>query len=208
MQMMTWLLALFLALVTGAPAVAQTTLLSFDDLSPGTYGTNLVYRGYIFSPMTVFYAIPAGAVIPGTPVNPTSYIGITQTLGPINPDYLGAPNDGWLVVAREDGQRFTLEGLSVISTFQMGIQSSNSNFFTFTSVGAYSFSGPEWTSVERLTFYVSSGDRPKGFDNLVLTVVPEPSTAWLLAGGLVIVAASRLDKRRRIDLSSKRIHSL
>ena len=57
--------------------------------------------------------------------------------------------------------------------------------------------GPGWDNLIALEFLVippNDDDRQFGYDNIVINVVPEPSTALLVAGGLVGIAF-----RRRTD---------
>lgn len=182
MRSTTSALAIAAACTFLTPAKAETQLLNFDDLSQGRYSTNVVYKGYILSPRFYFDVLPA-------PNGASNYVNLNQTVGsPPNPGFVR--DEGLLVIEREDGQRFNLEGITAVALL-IGVFSSNGGFFDFPATGAYSFSGPQWTNVEWIAFGVSSGDLPRGFDNLVLTAVPEPSAGLLLACGLIGLLAMR-----------------
>lgn len=180
------------ALLMAGAAQAQTVTLSFDDLAAGLYTSNFSYQGYIFSP-SHNVAVVAG----GTPplFAPSAFLGLSQssTLNAPNPGYLG--NAGSLLyVTRADGLPFTVESLTAVGVL-WGLETSKGGTQGFMSPGPALFSGPEWTAVQWLQFGAGSGDF-RGFDNLVLTAVPEPGSALLLALGGVALAAWR---RRSAD---------
>lgn len=175
------------SLLAAGGVQAQTVTLSFDDLSAGLYSANFTYQGYIFSP-SHNVAVVAGGTSPQ--FAPSAFLGMSQssTLNVPNPGYLGDP-DSLLYVTRADGLPFTVESLTAVGIF-WGLQTSRGGTQAFLSAGPAVFSGPEWTAVQWLQFGASSGDF-RGFDNLVLTAVPEPGTALLLAMGGVALAAWR-----------------
>ena len=182
------LVAIALLAAAALPAASQTLLFDFDDVTPGIYSTNFTYQGYIFSPRFNFYL-----VAPNTDINPqpTTWLGMTNSssLGPVNPQYLGPANGPLIYLVRQDGASFTLEGLTSVGIVA-GVISSNGGSFTFPQNAALSFSGPAWTAVQWLGFGAGSGGL-KGFDNLVLSAVPEPAAGWLFALGLMGVALNR-----------------
>lgn len=181
------LLALGTALLAAAPAQAETATLAFNDLSPGLYGSNLAYQGYVISPSHNFAIVSAG-----TPPQfaPSAFLGISQStvLNTANAGFMGTAGS-LLYIARADGLPFTLESLTSVGA-QWGVSSSNSGAQGFLSSGAASFSGAEWTGVQWLQFGAGSGDF-RGFDNLVLTAVPEPASGLLLLMGAAVLAAAR-----------------
>ena len=185
------------ALATGAmlaagAAQSQTVTLTFDSLAPMVYAGNFAYQGYVFSP-SHNVAVVAG----GTPPQfaSSAFLGLSQssTLGPANPGYLGNP-DSLLYVTRADGLPFSVQSLTAVGVF-WGLQTSNGGTQAVLDPGPISFNGPQWSAVQWLQFGAGSGDF-RGFDNLVLTAVPEPGTAWLVAMGAIALAVRRLQMQR------------
>ena len=173
-----------------ATAQAQTSVLTFDDLTPATLGTNLIYEGYVFSPRYRFDIAPPSAALSG---HGSNFVGMTASLalaGNLNPNYLGNPDDfGLLFVRRVDNQPFSLSALTAVGVL-WGVTSSAGGAWGAEDNGPANFSGPEWSNLSWLLFGAGGGD-PRGFDNLTLTAVPEPATAWLLGIGLGALALRR-----------------
>jgi hypothetical protein len=180
------------ALLAAGAAQAQTVTLTFDGLTPTVYAGNFAYQGYVFSPSHNVAVVAAG-----TPPQfaSSAFLGLSQssTLGPSNPGYLGIP-DSLLYVARADGLPFSVQSLTAVGVL-WGLQTSNGGTQAVLDPGSISFSGPQWSAVQWLQFGAGSGDF-RGFDNLVLTAVPEPGTALLVGVGAIALAARRLRMQR------------
>jgi hypothetical protein len=167
---------------------AQTVNLSFNELAPGGYDSNLSYQGHLFSPSHRLAIVGASQF----PLNwSSSWLGLSQsdTLGPSNPGFVG--ETGFLLfLAREDGRSFDVNEITSLGVGWVMVSSAG-GVFQPSMNGKVSLSGPEWTSVQWLQFGAGSGDF-RGFDDLVLTAVPEPASALLLLiGGAALLAARR-----------------
>lgn len=176
-----------LGLLAGTPVTAQTVTLGFDDLTPGIYGSNLLYQGFVLSPSHNLAIVAAGAP---PQFASSAFLGISQssTLNAANPSFLGSASN-LLYITRADGLPFSVSSLDAVGV-QWGMSSSSGGSAGFLSSGVSNFSGPDWSAVQWLQFSAGSGDF-RGFDNIVLTVVPEPASALLLALGGVVLAAWR-----------------
>lgn len=178
-------------LATGQ-AQAQTVTLHFDDLASTVYASNFTYEGYVFSPSHNVAVVAAGAP-PQFAASAFLGLSASSTLSPPNPAFLGTA-DSLLYVTRADGLPFTLQSLTGVGA-QWGVVSSNGGAAGFAGSGPVNFSGSEWAGLQWLQFSAGNGDF-RGFDNLVLTAVPEPSTALLLAMGAIALAARRRQQRQ------------
>lgn len=178
----------------GSGAMAQTTVLGFDDLAPGRYFSNLNYEGYVLSPA---YAFNIGAAGQFPQFAPSSWLGISNSdsLGPANASYLGTAGADLLFLTRQDGAPFSLDALTAIGVL-WGVTSSNGGSFAPAGSGAVNFTDASWTNLNWLAFSAGSGDY-RGFDNLALTAVPEPAAAWLLLAGLGVVGLATLRRQAR-----------
>lgn len=188
----TFALAALLAASLNSGAMAQTTVLDFDDLTPGRYFSNMIYEGYVLSPAHAFSIGDAGQF---PQFAPSSWLGISNSdsLGPANTSYLGTPGADLLFLTRQDGTPFSLDSLTAIGVL-WGVTSSAGGAFAPYSSGAVNFNDAAWQNLNWLAFSAGSGDY-RGFDNLSLTAVPEPAAAWLLLAGLGVMGLVKLRRR-------------
>lgn len=187
--------------VTAAPAAAQQTL-TFDDLPfQSVVGNQYAARGITFG---------AGdfGVMEGLANGDLGNWGVNGTNGPYflgfngSPSYgitatFAAPTNGFaLDVSRTNGSspndQFTLEwyqGATLVGSTTITFQ--NVNTWTRVATTASALTSVRWYST-------GPGFRPYGVDNVIFgdgtSVVPEPATITLLAGGL---AATLVGARRR-----------